>query len=286
MMAMMGYAPLHPSYERAAKILALHLALTGLAAATLFPLLWMLSVSFMTADEANRLPPPILPDSPTLAHYRLLFARLDIAGYALNSFFLASSVTLLSLLLNSLAGYAFAKLRFAGKDRLFRWLLAAMVIPSQIAMLPLFLMLKGLGLVNTYGGVIVPGMASLFGIFLIRQYALSIPDSLLDAARIDGAGEFRIYWLLVLPLCKPILVTLAIFTFLGTWNDFMWPLIILADSDLYTLPVALANLLGEHVQDAELMMAGAVLTVLPVVLLFLLLQKYYIEGLVLGSVKE
>jgi multiple sugar transport system permease protein len=286
MMAMMGYAPLHPSCYRAAKTLALHLVSAGLAAATLFPLLWMLSVSFMTADEANRFPPPILPDSPTLAHYRLLFARLDIAGYALNSFFLASSVTLLSLLLNSLAGYAFAKLRFAGKDRLFRWLLASMVIPSQVAMLPLFLMLKGLGLVNTYGGVIVPGMASLFGIFLIRQYALSIPDSLLDAARIDGAGEFRIYWLLVLPLCKPILVTLAIFTFLGTWNDFMWPLIILADSDLYTLPVALANLLGEHVQDAELMMAGAVLTVLPVVLLFLLLQKYYIEGLVLGSVKE
>jgi multiple sugar transport system permease protein len=271
---MMGFATLHPIYARAAKTLAL------------FPLLWMLSVSFMSEAEANRFPPPVLPDSPTLAHYRLLFARLDIAGYALNSFFLASSVTLLSLLLNSLAGYAFAKLRFAGKDRLFRWLLAAMVIPSQVAMLPLFLMLKGLGLVNTYGGVIVPGMASLFGIFLIRQYALSIPDSLLDAARIDGAGEFRIFWSLVLPLCKPILVTLAIFTFLGAWNDFMWPLIILADSHLYTLPVALANLLGEHVQDAELMMAGAVLTVLPVVLLFLLLQKYYIEGLVLGSVKE
>jgi multiple sugar transport system permease protein len=153
-------------------------------------------------------------------------------------------------------------------------------------MLPLFLMLKGMGLVNTYGGVIVPGMASIFGIFLIRQYALSIPDSLLDAARIDGAGEFRIYRTLVLPLCKPILVTLAIFTFLGAWNDFMWPLIILTDSDLYTLPVALANLLGEHVQDAELMMAGSVLTVLPVVVLFLVLQKYYIEGLVLGSVKE
>jgi multiple sugar transport system permease protein len=195
-------------------------------------------------------------------------------------------VTALSLLLNSLAGYAFAKLRFKGRDRLFRLLLASMVIPAQVAMLPLFLMLKEMGLVNTYGGVIVPGMASIFGIFLIRQYALSIPDSLLDAARIDGAGEFRIYRTLVLPLCKPILITLAIFTFMGAWNDFMWPLIILTDNDLYTLPVALANLLGEHVQDAELMMAGAVLTVLPVILLFLVLQKYYIEGLVLGSVKE
>lgn len=255
-------------------------------ALTLFPLLWMLSVSLMPADEASRFPPPLLPASPTLAHYRLLFSRLDIARYVLNSTAVASAVTLLSLLLNSMAGYAFAKLRFAGRERLFRGLLASMVIPSQVAMLPLFLMLKQMGLVNSYGGVIVPGMASIFGIFLIRQYALSIPDSLLDAARIDGAGEFRIYWTLVLPLCKPILVTLAIFTFMGTWNDFMWPLVILTDSERYTLPVALANLLGEHVQDTELMMAGAVLAVLPVILLFLVLQRYYIEGLVLGSVKE
>jgi multiple sugar transport system permease protein len=281
-----GFAMPRFSCGKAMRALPLHLMLAGLTLATLFPLLWMLSVSFMPAEEANRFPPPLLPASPTLAHYRTLFARLDIAGYALNSFLIASAVTVLSLLLNSMAGYAFAKLRFKGRDRLFRLLLAAMVIPSQVAMLPLFLMLKEMGLVNTYGGIVIPGMASLFGIFLIRQYALSIPDSLLDAARIDGAGEFRIYWRLVLPLCKPILVTLAIFTFMGAWNDFMWPLIILTDSDLYTLPVALANLLGEHVQDAELMMAGAVLAVLPVILLFLLLQKYYIEGLVLGGVKE
>jgi multiple sugar transport system permease protein len=272
--------------NRMAKTISLHLALIAAVVLTLFPLLWMVSVSLMPAEEANRFPPPLLPESPTLAHYRMLFARLDIAGYLLNSLLVASAVTVLSLLLNSMAGYAFAKLRFTGRDRLFRLLLAAMVIPSQVAMLPLFLMLKEMGLVNTYAGIVIPGMASLFGIFLIRQYALSIPDSLLDAARIDGAGEFRIYWRLVLPLCKPILVTLAIFTFMGAWNDFMWPLIILTDSDLYTLPVALANLLGEHVQDAELMMAGAVLTVLPVILLFLVLQKYYIEGLVLGSVKE
>jgi len=153
-------------------------------------------------------------------------------------------------------------------------------------MLPLFLLLKHMGLVNTYWGVIIPGMASIFGIFLIRQYALTIPDSLLDAARIDGAGEFRIYWSIVLPLCRPILVTLAIFTFMGTWNDFMWPLIVLTDGSMYTLPVALANLLGEHVQDTELMMAGAVVTVLPVMLLFLFLQKYYIEGITVGGVKE
>jgi multiple sugar transport system permease protein len=264
----------------------LHLVVLALVGLTLFPLFWMVSVSLMPAEEAARFPPPLLPEAPTLAHYRLLFERLAIARYVMNSTLIASAVTLLSLLLNSMAGYAFAKLKFAGRDRLFQWLLASMVIPSQVAMLPLFLLLKHMGLINHYGGIIIPGMASIFGIFLIRQHALSIPDSLLNAARIDGAGECRIFWSLVLPLCKPVLVTLAIFTFMGTWNDFMWPLIILTSSDLYTLPVALANLMGEHVQDPELMMAGAVLTVLPVILLFLLLQRYYIEGLVLGSVKE
>ncbi|MGH7822117.1 MAG: carbohydrate ABC transporter permease, partial [Candidatus Binatia bacterium] len=124
------------------------------------------------------------------------------------------------------------------------------------------------------------------GIFLVRQYALSIPDSQLDAARIDGAGELRIYWSVVLPACRPILVTLAVFTFLGTWNDFMWPLIVLADDDRYTLPVALANLLGEHVQDTELMMAGAVLTVAPVMVLFVALQRYYIAGIMSGALKD
>jgi multiple sugar transport system permease protein len=128
-------------------------------------------------------------------------------------------------------------------------------------------------------------MASIFGIFLIHQYALSIPDSLLDAARIDGAGEFRIYWSVVLPLCKPILITLALFTFMGTWNDFLWPLIVMTDDTMYTLPVALANLLGEHVQDTELMMAGAVLTVLPVMLVFVVLQRHYLEGISVGAIK-
>ncbi|BBL71034.1 carbohydrate ABC transporter permease [Methylogaea oryzae] len=256
------------------------------AALTLFPLLWMLSVSLMPAMDSTQIPPPLLPDSPTLEHYKVLFERLKLGRYVLNSVGVALAVTALSLLLNSMAGYAFAKLRFPGREWIFQALVASMVLPAQIAMLPLFLMLKQFGLVNSYGGLIVPGMASIFGIFLIRQYALSIPNSLLDAARVDGAGEFRIYWSVVLPLLKPILVTLAIFTFLGCWNDFMWPLILLADQDLYTLPVALANLMGEHAQDTEMMMAGSVLTIAPVLLMFLLLQKYYIDGLMLGGVKE
>ncbi len=138
---------------------------------------------------------------------------------------------------------------------------------------------------NNYGGVIIPGLSSIFGIFLVRQYALAIPDDLLDAARIDGAGEFRVFRSIVLPTIQPVLATLALWTFLATWNDFMWPLIVLSDERRFTLPVALANLSGEHVQDTELMMAGAVITVLPVMLVFLLLQRYYIQGVTAGSVK-
>jgi multiple sugar transport system permease protein len=252
---------------------------------TLLPLLWMLAASLMPPGEANSYPPRLWPSAITFEHYAALFTRLDLARYLLNSTLLAGAVTLIALFVNSMAGYAFAKFRFRFRDQLFQSLLGAMVIPAQVAMLPLFLLLKQFGLINTYWGVIVPGMASIFGIFLIRQYLLAVPDSLLDAARMDGAGEFRIYWSLVLPLCRPILVTLAIFTFLGAWNDFMWPLIVLTDSSRYTLPVALANLLGEHVQDTELMMAGSVLTVLPVMLLFVVLQKYYIAGIMLGGMK-
>jgi multiple sugar transport system permease protein len=253
---------------------------------TVLPLWWMLAASLMPSGEANSFPPRLWPSRPTLEHYAALFERLSVARYAANSLLVATATTAISLLLNSMAGYAFAKLHFAGRDRLFRILVAALVIPGQIGMLPLFLMLKQLGLINTYWAVIVPGMASIFGIFLVRQYALSIPDTLLDAARIDGAGEWRIYWELVLPSIRPILVTLALFTFMGAWNDFLWPLIVLTDGDLYTLPVALANLVGEHVQDTELMMAGAVVTVVPVIVLFLALQQFYIAGVMSGSLKE
>ena len=260
--------------------------LLGAAMLTLSPLVWMLSVSLMSPGDASVFPPPLLPARVTLGNYRELFAQAGMGRYLLNSVVLTATVTLVSLLVNVAAGYGFAKLRFAGRDRIFRVLLSALVIPSQVAMVPLFLLLKHLGLVNTYGGVIVPAMASIFGIFVVRQYALSVPDDLLEAARIDGASEFRTFRSVIVPVLRPIIVTLAVFTSLGTWNDFMWPLIVLNDGDLYTLPVALASLSREHVQDNELMMAGSVVTTVPVLVVFLLLQRYYIQGLLLGSVKE
>lgn len=260
------------------------LLITG-SIVTLFPLLWMLSASFMSTGESTMNPPHLIPHAATLAQYRELFVRLNIGRAFLSSATVAILVTVCSLLFNSLAGYAFAKLRFKGRERLFGWLLMGVIIPPQVGMLPLFLLLKEIHLVNTYWGVALPSLATVFGVFLIRQFMLSIPQELLEAARIDGAGEFRIYWSIVVPLASPILATLATFMFMSTWNDFMWPLIVLSDQAHYTLPVAVANLSGEHVQDVELMMAGSVLTVVPVLALFVFLQRYYIAGLMAGSVK-
>jgi multiple sugar transport system permease protein len=271
--------------KRALPALLVNAALAVVALLTLVPLFWMVSASFMTAGDANQFPPPLLPKQPTIAHYVDLFTRLDLGRNFLNSTIVATVTTIVSVLLNAMAGYAFAKLRFRGREALFRVLLAALVIPSQVGMLPLFLLLQKLGLVNTMAGVMIPYLCSIFGIFMVRQYALSIPDDLLDAARIDGASEFRIFWTVVLPVIQPILAVQAAFNFLSSWNDFLWPLIVLSDESRFTLPVAIASLVGEHVQDTELMMAGAVLTVLPVILLFLALQKFYVEGTMMGSTK-
>lgn len=263
----------------------LYIVLPMTAVLTLIPFLWMISASFMEDGHAAIYPPRLLPDKVTLIQYENLLARLNIGRNFFNSLALSLVVTLISLFFNSMAGYAFAKYRFRGKNQLFKLLLSSMIIPAQVTMLPLFLMLKSLGLINTYFAIIIPGLANIFGIFLIRQYAFSIPDSLIEAARMDGAGDFQIYRIVILPLCMPILVTLAIFTFMGTWNDFLWPLIALTDNSLYTLPVALANLMGEHTKDPELMMAGSVITIIPVIIVFLVLQKYYVRGIMMGSVK-
>jgi multiple sugar transport system permease protein len=267
------------------KVILLHVTLVLGAIVAILPLLWMVAASFMPTGQASTYPPRLIPEDPTLEHYRALFTRLDLGRYFLNSTIIAVTVTAISLVVNSMAGYAFAKLRFRGREPLFRLMSAGLVVPVQVAMLPLFLIMKELGLINSYWGVILPTMASIFAIFLIRQYAVSIPDDLLDAARMDGAGELRIYTSIVLPNIVPILATLAIWTFLTTWNDFMWPLIVLSDESQYTLPVALANLMGERALDTELMMAGSVLTVLPVLLVFLFLQRYYVQGIMAGSVK-
>ncbi len=268
------------------KKVILHIFLLFIAVLTLVPFVWMISASFMFDGHASTFPPRFIPDQFTLIQYQRLFERLSIARNFTNSLILSILVTIISLTLNSMAGYAFTKFKFKGKDKLFNLLLSSMIIPAQVTMLPLFLMLKWMGFINSYMAIIIPGLANIFGIFLIRQYCFSIPDSLIEAARLDGANDFLIYRKIILPLLTPVLATLAIFTFLGTWNDFLWPLIVMTDDSMYTLPVALANLMLEHTKDPELMMAGSVVTTLPVIIVFLALQKYYLKGIMMGSVKE
>lgn len=265
--------------------ISLNVLAVAIALLTLFPLAWMVSVSLMQTGEAARFPPPLWPSAPTFEHYRQLFESQGVGRYLANSAILATLATCLALLFTVPAGYAFAKLRFRGRERVMQLLLAALVIPGQIGTLPLFLFLQRLGLVNTFAGALVPWLASIFGLYLVREYARSIPNEMLEAARIDGASEWQIFWHIVLPGLQPIIVTLALFVFLGSWNDFLWPLIILTDQDNYTLPVGLAAMARQSVQDTELMMAGAVVTVIPPLALFLALQRYYIRGLLAGGVK-
>ncbi|HEX8384216.1 MAG TPA: carbohydrate ABC transporter permease [Sphingomonas sp.] len=279
---------------RRLRAVLLNAAVALLTLVTIAPLAWMVTVSFMPRGESSAFPPPFLPSRWSWENYHELLARRLIDGawfdYRIvpaigNSLLVAAISTVLGLLLTVPAGYAFAKLRFRGRERLLQLLIASLVVPGQVAMLPLFLLFRELGLVNSYAGVILPSLAGIFAVLFVRQATLAIPDEMIDAARLDGASEARIFRVIVLPLLAPVTVTLALFMFLGSWNDFLWPLIVLADQHLYTLPVALAAIAREHAADGELMMAGAVVTTMPVLLLFLALQRYYIGGLLGGSIK-
>lgn len=265
-----------------------------LAIITALPLVWMIGVSLMPAGEASAVPPPLWPSQLTIANYReLLLAHHSAGGItdyhmaraAWNSVALAVLATGFGLAFTVPAGYAFAKLNFRGVARLLQLLLALVVVPAQVAMLPLFLLLKWVGLINSYVGVLAPGIAGLYTVLAVRQVVLGLPDEMLDAARVDGASEWRIFTSVVLPLLRPIIVTLALFSFLASWSDFLWPLIVLTDQHLYTLPVALAAMSREHARDTELMMAGAVVTTLPVLLVFLSLQRFYFTGVLGGGIK-
>jgi len=268
------------------KVAAVTSAMIIAALIVLVPFIWMITTSFMRSGESFAYPPRFFPKKITLEQYTILFRDLHFLRNFLNSFAVASLMTISSLFINSLAGFAFAKYSFKARKFIFTSFLATMVIPAQVGMLPVFLILRQMGMLNTYWGLILPGAVSAFNIFFFRQYMTTIPTDLIDSARIDGCSDFKIYWRIVLPLARPALVTLGLFTFLGTWNDFMWPLIVMNKDTMYTLPVALANLMGEHAPDTELMMAGSVVTTLPIMVLFLALQKSYVSGLVAGGLKE
>jgi multiple sugar transport system permease protein len=250
------------------------------------PFVWMVLSSFKTTREIRQAPSRWIPDEPTLQNYRDLWDRLDFPRYFFNSTFVAIAVTAGNLLFCSMLGYALAKLEFPGKRVLFAVVLATLMIPGIVTLVPLFVLVSNFNLTNTYPGLILPTVAGAFGVFLMRQFMLGIPDDLLDAARVDGAGEYRIFFRVVLPLCGPALATLGVLTFLTSWNNFLWPLVVATSEDMYTLPVALALFsIGQQESNVALQMAGATVVVLPVVILFFATQRYVIQGIATTGLK-
>ena len=262
-----------------------NLLLLLVAVGMVVPFLWMISTSLKADEYILSIPPQLLPAEPTLASYQRLNELFPIARLFSNSMLAALLSTLGQLLTSSLAAYAFARIEFRARNAIFLLYLATLMIPFQVTITPLFILMRMLGWLNSYQGLILPGIFSAFGVFLLRQALLSIPRELEEAAIIDGASPWTLYARIVLPLVRPSLATLAIFAFMGSWNSFLWPLFILRDDALMTLPVGLATLHGRWLTQWNLVMAGAVITVLPMLIVYLFAQRYFEQGVVLSGLK-
>ncbi len=245
------------------------------------PFIWMISTSLKTSGQVFEYPPNLIPHPIEWGNYIKVFTVLPFARFFLNSFIVAASVTVLQLVTSSLAAYAFARLRFPGRDALFLGYLGTLMIPGQVVIIPNFILLRYLGWINTYQGLILPAAFSAFGTFLLRQFFLTIPNELEDAAVVDGASRFQIYLRVILPLSGPALSALAIFTFLFQWNSFLFPLVVTNSVGMNTLTVGLRTLQGQYNTAWTLLMAGSVVALLPVLLVFMVAQRYFIRGITL-----
>jgi multiple sugar transport system permease protein len=299
----------HPTYSLKARVVT-YLLLTPLALLFVAPFAWLVSASFEPLTEIFSTPPHWLPSNPTLDGYKGFLNLGQLTGaqrsqghgdwiWFRNSLFVAGSITILQTFFNALCAYCFAKRRFPGRNAIFVLFLATMMVPGQVTLIPNYLIIKhipffngnnwmgqgGHGWIDSYWGLIMPGTVSAFGIFLLRQYMLSIPDDLLDAARVDGASEFRIFWSIVLPLCAPALAANAIFTFQGAWEDFFWPLIIINDPGHYTAPLGLALFVVKNQTSWNLLFAGSVIATLPMIVIFIIFQRQFIQGIAVTGVK-
>jgi multiple sugar transport system permease protein len=253
---------------------------------TLAPFLWMLLGALKPEAELQRVPPTWWPETPSLDNFRQLFDRLDFPRFFANSVLVAVAVTAGNLVFCSMVGYALAKLDFAGKRLLFGLVLGMLMVPGVVTFVPLFVLVSNLGLVNTYPGLVLPFLVTPLGVFLMRQFIMGLPDELIEAARIDGAGEWRIFSRVIMPLCGPALATLGILTFLSSWNNFLWPLVVAQSEDKYTLPVALALYsVGQNATRYGLLLAGSVVIILPVIALFVALQRYFVQGIATTGIK-
>ncbi len=256
------------------------------AIVALWPMYWLYITAFTPTENSVRTPPDLIPIHASLANFTRLFTQAkDYWRWALNSLLISLSVTAFHLLFDTMAGYAFAKKRFPGRNFFFWLILSTLMIPSHVTLVPLYVVARQLHLINNILAVILPGTADVFGIFLMRQYIQTLPSELEEAARMDGCTEPGVFWRIIVPLSKPALGALAIFSFVRYWNDFLWPLIVLQKSQHYTLPVGVASLQGEFRTDFGLIFAGAALAALPMIVFFLIFQRYFIEGVRMGAVK-
>jgi multiple sugar transport system permease protein len=248
------------------------------------PFIWMILSAFKTESEVMQIPPTLWPNKFTFENFVNLFENMNFALYLKNTIIVVLC-SFIGLFLNAMAGYGFAKFKFKGKEKLFYLVLATMMIPGQVTMIPVYLILNEMHLTNTMAGIVLPGLVGAFSIFLFRQFMSTIPDELLEAARLDGASEFRVFMQIVLPICKPILAVQGILTFIAGWNSFLWPLIIANDENLYTLSVALALLKGQYGGNFALQMAGSTFMVVPIIVIFMFFQKYIIESYTISGMK-
>jgi alpha-1,4-digalacturonate transport system permease protein len=255
------------------------------AVAMLIPIVWAVVSSFKTPSELAQSPPSLLPDRLAVENYTKALTSFDFAHYFMNSVVVTVAATALTLAINSMAAYALAKYNFRGRDALFLITLSTIMIPIQVILLPAYQVVASLGMSNSLLGLIIPPAATPTGVFLLRQYMLTIPDDMIEAARVDGAGEFNIFLRVVLPLCKPALAVVAIFSVIWRWNDFLWPLLIAQDESVYTLPVALATFSSQLVVPFNLVLAMSVLSIAPVIVIFLLMQKHIVSGIAQTGLK-
>jgi multiple sugar transport system permease protein len=263
----------------------LYAALVVGAVLFLAPFLWMILASFKTAQEIVQVPPTVWPVHPTLANYGTVLSAMPLGTFYRNSLIVTTTVTLSVLFTSSLAGYIFAKFQFFGRNLLFVLILSTLMIPFQVVLIPTYIIINALRLLNTLWALILPSMVNVFGIFLMRQYIENLPSEYIDAARIDGASEWGIYSRVILPQIRPALAALAIFTFMASWNDYLWPLIVINDQDKMTLPLALAFFNSAHGIRYDLTLTAATLVVIPVVIVFLILQRQFIQGIALTGLK-
>jgi len=264
---------------------AVHVVLLLGAAVMVLPFVWMLSTAFKPPEQILALPPIWIPKPPILTNFTELLKALPFGRFFLNSVIVSTVLTFAHLFLCSLTGYAFAKLPFPGRNALFVFILSSMMVPAAVLLIPTFIIVVKLKWLNTWFGLLIPRIATVFGVFFMRQFIMNLPDDYADAARIDGMREFGIYVRIILPLVRPALATLGTFVFIGTWNDFIWPLIVVRSNNLKTLPLGFAALSGHYGFHFEWAMAAAVISIVPMIMVFLALQRYVIRGIALTGIR-